>query len=253
VVSLTTRAVWLPLCAALARRQDAGLETRLWLRDDDAVMATAALDRLLGLTGDFAMPVAIAVVPALTSEVFAQYLAGYLHATPVIHGWNHTNYAPAGEKKQEFGDNRHSDIVLADLSAALQRMVKLHGNKLVPMLVPPWNRIGTNILPHLAELGFTALSCFGDSRFETPVSVINTHVDLIDWHGTGGCREHPILVAGLIEQLHRTGQTNAPIGILGHHLVHDGAAWRFLEELFELTTGFSSCHWLSITQMIATK
>jgi hypothetical protein len=253
VGDLTAQALWLPLRDELARRQDAGLQTRLWLRDDDATQPTTALDLLLNLTGRFAAPVAIAAIPAQATEALAQRLAEFDHATPVIHGLNHTNYALSGEKKQELGNHRPVEYVLSDLTAAIQRMAKLHGNKLVAMLVPPWNRIGTNVLPYLSKLGFTALSCFGNAQFETPVPVFNTHIDLIDWHGTRGCHNHAMLVAGLAKQLQRTGQAADSVGILGHHLVHDEAAWRFLEELFELTSAFSGCRWASAAEMIDAK
>jgi hypothetical protein len=250
VGGLTAQTLWLPLRDELVRREDAGFQTHLWLRDDDATQPTAALDRLLDLTGQYAIPVTIAAVPAQSADALAQHLAGFGHATPVIHGLNHVNYAPGGEKKQELGNHRPLESVLSDLTSAIQRMANLHGKKLVAMLVPPWNRIGTNVLPHLSQLGFTALSCFGDAQCETTVPVFNTQIDLIDWHGTRGCHNHAMLVTGLAEYLQRPGQTADPIGILGHHLVHDEAAWRFLEELFALTYGFSGCRWMSAAELI---
>jgi hypothetical protein len=42
-------------------------------------------------------------------------------------------------------------------------MVRLHGKKYLPMLVPPWNRISAEVLLS-SRLGFTALSCFGATR-----------------------------------------------------------------------------------------
>ena len=65
---MTSDPIWQPLVEELARWQRAGRKAELWLRDDDAVDPTPALDRLLDLTGEFAVPVTLAVIPALTDE-----------------------------------------------------------------------------------------------------------------------------------------------------------------------------------------
>ena len=95
--------VWQPLLSELARWTDAGRAADFWLRDDDAVEPTAALDRLLGLTGASAIPVTLAVIPAFTGEPLASRLAGEPHVTVGVHGWAHRNHASEGQKKQELG------------------------------------------------------------------------------------------------------------------------------------------------------
>ena len=73
-----------------------------WLRDDDAVEPTVALDRLLGLTGEFAVPVTLAVIPAFTGEALARRLEAAPHAAVAVHGWSHKNHAPAGQKNRSL-------------------------------------------------------------------------------------------------------------------------------------------------------
>lgn len=243
-------AVWRPLREALARFEAEGKSMRLWLRDDDASEPAAALDQLISLTGSFAVPVALAVIPQLSSGALVQRLADAHHVTPVIHGWSHQNHAPPTQKKQELGNHRPLDAVLGDLALAMERMTLLFGDPLVPMLVPPWNRISADILPHLHQLGYRALSCFGIDRQPASVPVFNTHVDLIDWHTTRGCRDHALLVDDLMTHLKRTGRSGEPIGILTHHLVHDEAAWAFLDQLFTLTGSSPCCRWLSAGELI---
>ncbi|RUU77058.1 polysaccharide deacetylase, partial [Mesorhizobium sp. M7A.T.Ca.TU.009.01.1.2] len=63
---MTSDPIWQPLVEELARLQRAGRKAEFWLRDDDAVDPTPALNRLLDLTGEFAVPVTLAVIPALT-------------------------------------------------------------------------------------------------------------------------------------------------------------------------------------------
>ncbi len=38
--------------------------------------------------------------------------------------------------------------------------------------------------------------------------------------------------------------------MLGHHLVHDAAAWDFLAELFEATAGHPAVEWVSAATLV---
>ena len=105
---------------------------------------------------------------------------------------------------------------------------------MAPVLVPPWNRIDATLIPHLKALGFDALSTFGLPK-PGPLRMINPTVDIIDWHGTRGCREPAALIGEIVVAARRglADPSHPPIGILTHHLVHDEAAWTFLKTLFE--------------------
>ena len=89
----------------------AGRRPVFWLRDDDAVAPGAALDRLLGLTGRFEVPVALAVIPAHAGTALAERIADERLVTVVVHGWSHENHAPPGKKKQELGLHRPAGTV----------------------------------------------------------------------------------------------------------------------------------------------
>jgi hypothetical protein len=243
--------VWQPLHEELMRQQEAGGKVYLWLRDDDAVAPVAALEQLIDLTGSLSIPVALAVIPAISGEPLVHYLRKANHATPVVHGWNHENHALGTQKKQELGDHRNLDIVLGDLSNAIRRMTKLFGDRLAPMLVPPWNRISGTLLPHLHHNGYRALSCYGVARQSASVPVVNTHVDIIDWHTTRGGRTHADLTGELVTHIRRAAPMGEPIGILTHHMVHDIPAWTFLNEFFTLTKNYDCCHWLSANELIS--
>ena len=54
---------WKPLAEELDRWNAAGRRLALWLRDDDAVAPSPALDRLSRLAEDFGAPVLLAVIP----------------------------------------------------------------------------------------------------------------------------------------------------------------------------------------------
>ncbi|MDX8454319.1 polysaccharide deacetylase family protein [Mesorhizobium sp. VK9D] len=246
---MTSDQIWQPLVEELACWQRAGRQTEFWLRDDDAVNPTTALDRLLDLTGEFAVPVTLAVIPALTDEKLAARLDGAPHATVAIHGWEHRNHAPEDQKKQELGAHRPREAVLDDLARGLSRVTGLHGARAVPMLVPPWNRIDAGLVSDLGSIGFAALSVFGPPK-PASLAVINSNVDIMDWHGTRGCRDHGLLVQAIIAQLQHAFDGGEPAGLLTHHLVHDESAWLFLERLFTVTAQTEACAWLPIRTLI---
>src|ERR1700730_6310336 len=94
---------WRDLVAELDCWHAAGRLATLWWRDDDAVMASAALDRLLTVADG--VPVTLAVIPAAVDPELAAWreLAARRgrHVTIIQHGWRHLDHAGGG-KKSEF-------------------------------------------------------------------------------------------------------------------------------------------------------
>ncbi|MEI2298161.1 polysaccharide deacetylase family protein [Ensifer sp. MJa1] len=249
---MTDNAHWHQLAAALDRAAASGKNVDFWLRDDDAAEPTAALDRLLALVDRYALPVVLAVPPALAGDALARRLDGLADVSVAVHGWAHRNHAPPQEKKQELGLHRPRAIVVHDLELGFARLKMLFPASFVPVLVPPWNRIDPVLLDALGDVGFAVLSVFGPEK-PLPFRLVNTHVDVMDWRGTRGCRDHAAIVADLIVRLgqvcgeveERADQAGRTIGLLTHHLVHDEAVWSFLEELFAATARHPACRWLS--------
>lgn len=228
------------LTRALDGLAERGRVAEFWLRDDDATDPSPALDLLLGL----GVAVTIAAIPARTGAALAERLAGCGHVGVVVHGWSHENHAPPGEKAQELGPHRPLARVTAELAAGRAHLAALHGARFVPMLVPPWNRIAPGVVAALPGLGFAALSVFGPAR-PAPLPLINTQVDLIDWRGTRGGRPMPALEAEVIAAV----GTGSPVGILSHHLVHDHAAWGFLEALVA-ATDHPGARWVAAADLV---
>jgi hypothetical protein len=111
------------------------------------------------------------------------------------------------------------------------------------MLVPPWNRIDASIVSGLKHVGYEILSTFG-RKTHNGLITINTHVDIIDWHGSRGCVDHAMLANQLVQELAASRLFNQyPVGILAHHLVHDESAFKFLEALFE-ASWHPACQWI---------
>ena len=108
------------LVAALDECGRRGISADLWLRDDDAVDPTGALDTLLDLCESFSVPVTLAVIPETTTRRLAQHLDASDIAQVAVHGWSHTNYAGDGQKKQELG--LHRELPCRSRLAARRRL-----------------------------------------------------------------------------------------------------------------------------------
>ncbi|MBY4590640.1 polysaccharide deacetylase family protein [Rhizobium redzepovicii] len=248
---MTDMTSWEPLRRELDRWQAAGRVARFWLRDDDAIEPTPDLERLLALTGESKVPLTLAVIPGLTGEPLAARLAAEAGVTVAVHGWSHSNHAGPERKKQELGSDRPAEIVLGELGDGFRLLQRLHPARFLPLLVPPWNRIGATLIPALPDLGFAALSVYGRARQGGPIPLLNTHVDIIDWHGTRGGRSEAELVAELVKELRdRFAGSDEPIGVLTHHLVHDAAAWDFLSALFAATGRHPAVHWSAASALL---
>ena len=234
------------LLRALDQRAAIGNPARLWLRDDDATAPTAALDHLLALTEAAEIPVTLAIIPAHSGQALATRLDTAKGVSVAVHGWSHTNHAPASEKKQELGPHRPALQVLAELAQGFRHLTYLHPQQFTPVLVPPWNRIAPQVVAGLPALGFKALSVYGP---EAPavLPLYNTHVDVIDWRGTRSGRPDAVLMDEIAEAMARG---DAPIGLLTHHLVHDAQVWGFLKRLFALTADHPGCRWVSLPELI---
>jgi hypothetical protein len=209
-----------------------------WWRDDDAVAATPALDHLLGIARG---PIGLAVIPAGLEPDLAPRLAADLGAVALQHGYQHRNHAPAGGKKSEFPDERDPRQREQDLRAGFQKLSTAFGDRFLPVLTPPWNRIGGQTVAILQSIGFIGLTRYlprAAARVHG-VNLVNTHVDVIDWRGRngppGGFLGEDACLSLFVGHLQarRLGQVDAdePTGVLSHHLVHDPATWRFLEKL----------------------
>ncbi|WP_445501894.1 glycosyltransferase [Microvirga sp. G4-2] len=229
---------WSPVERALARARDYGCAIRAWWRDDDAVADTPQLDRLLSLSRRSKAGIALAVIPHRLEASLGKRLRKEETAFALVHGWSHANHAPEGQKKAEFGVHRPTAIMAAETEQALQRAREKLGGTLLPVFVPPWNRVSPELIQHLPRTGFTALSTFNDRKAAFPVEgllQVNTHIDPIDWHGTRSLADPAFIIANLAAAIDRrvmgTADREEPIGFLTHHLIHDNVIWSFCEEL----------------------
>jgi len=247
-----------PLVRELDRWEALGRRATLWLRDDDACRDSPPLRRLLALAGEHDVPVAIAAIPAAVDATLDAAIAQCGRATLVQHGYAHRNHAPPGERSAEFGPGRHLHVRLDELRRGRERLAHAFGARFVPVLVPPWNRLADDVLPHLPGARFVALSRFGPRAASEAAACLpqtNAHVDPIAWRrdrqfvGTDAAVER--LTAHLRARRERACDADEPTGLLTHHLAFGDAAWRFVDDLLALTRRHPAVAWLDVAQAFA--
>lgn len=246
---------WDTLRRELDQWQAQGMTARLWLRDDDAVAATPALERLIALARRWQAPVLLAVIPARATPQLAQRLADEPLITPCQHGFAHANHAWPGEKKSELGRQRPLADAADDLRRGKDRIAALFGAPALPILVPPWNRIAPDITAALPRLGFRILSTFGPPLPAPPpgLAQLNCDLDIIDWRNERGCVPFAALNARLAALLAQArGRGGAPVGALTHHLAQDAAAWSYLDALMERVQAHPAAQWLPALAFVKT-
>jgi hypothetical protein len=242
---------------ALARRWSSGLEVGalywdaldreldrsgaanaiFWWRDDDAVAATPQLLRLLSLRDELDIPLSLAVISALAEPNLATVLnvCSREALSILVHGWDHSNHAGPGEPEAEFAPRRRPSEVAEQLVEARRRLESQFGNRVLPVLVPPWNRLSPHLIDGVRSAGFTHVSVEGDfAGLRIPAR--NVHADVMDWNsgsGMDGARLVGDIIVAL--RLRRYGAVGrcAPIGILTHHSAHDEGAWLLTATLLE--------------------
>ncbi len=231
----------------------AGRTARLWLRDDDAVRPTPALEALLSRLRAHEAPCLLAVVPMLAEPALAERLRGEPLVTVAMHGVRHADHALPGGRKAETPLHRGLDAIVADWGEARRRLVDLFGPEAGRWYVPPWNRIAPAAAARLADVSFRAVSTFADDDLglRAPMVQRNTHVDIIDWRGGRIGRPPAAVLADLAAALALARREGwRPVGVLLHHLVHDDAAWEALDTVLETVSAHPAACWRHADELL---
>jgi hypothetical protein len=232
---------WRELHAALSERNQAGRPVQFWWRDDDASAPSAALERAVGLSKKYAIPLALAVIPQEATPPLFQGL--HKRVTVLQHGTDHRNRAAAGEKKTEYPGTESLQSALARIAEGMAKLRSVAGQKFMPVLAPPWNRMRADLVDKLPSLGIRGISAYGPQKSREPapgLRQVNTHVDVVAWRRG----RHFVGEEQALSQAMKWLATGEPLGWLTHHAVHDAATWDFLERLFTL----KEVRWLSAAE-----
>lgn len=243
---------WRALTDELDRWASEGRTAFFWWRDDDAVTVTPALERLIGVHRTADIPLALAVIPAQAQPALAERLKSEPQIAALQHGYSHHNHADPAEKKSEFPAGRVLADRLSDMQAGHALLERLFDTRLLPVFVPPWNRLAPDGLPAMPALGYLAVSAFQARRsyWAAPgLAILNTHIDPIDWHGGDNCAAVERCLAATCTHLRamRAGEQDMqPLGLLTHHLRHDEPIWSFVAKFLH-TASHSAVRWLDTT------
>ena len=217
---------WWRLRSELAQWRRAGQRPVLWWRDDDARAVTPELRRLLVNLTRADAPLCLAVIPDGLDPDLPGVLAPY-RVTVVQHGFAHLN--GRGSPPAEFSPAEDPVEVAARLADGWSRLQGFR--RRLPVYVPPWNALTPNVVAALSLSGHRAVSAWnGPAR----PGRVDAHLDLMRWRGGARFAGQERLLArltGLLQWRRKHGRWSEPIGLLTHHLAHDEAAWRFLDEL----------------------
>jgi hypothetical protein len=229
-----------------------GLVATFWWRDDDAVAPTPALDRLLDIANATGAAPGVAVIPATASADLATRLAecGVPGLAVLQHGFGHIDHG--AERKAELGPERPVTQRCAELARGAALLAQAFGSRALSVLVPPWNRIGADLVPVLPSVGFAGLSCYRArrARWAAPgVVLANAHADIVDWRADkrflGEIEALDLAIGHLAARRIGRADIAEPTGLLTHHLVHDAAAWQFAGDFIARTRGHAAARWLT--------
>jgi hypothetical protein len=243
-------AAWEELGHELDQWIDLDRRATLWWRDDDAAAVTPSLEQLLALRAEHEVPLALAIIPDQLQVNLTLRLGHAEGVVAIQHGYRHRNHAGKGEGAWECGDHRPIEEVEADLAAGRRRLSEVFGERFLPVLAPPWNRISQRVAGRLPALGFIGLSAFGTRSSAEPAPglvQVNAHCDPMRWKEGGRFKGTPKALDNLISHLRarRTGASDPleATGILTHHLALDQHAWAFVSELMRRTSAHPGARW----------
>ena len=226
-----------------------GRTATFWWRDDDAVAPTPALERMIGIVERFAVPLLLAVIPEPSTDALRRRVESAPLVFAAQHGLRHKNNARPGDRASEFPHARTLSENVLDMTEGLKLLADFP--HLLPIFVPPWNRIDARLFPGIASIGHRGVSTFGPRAMAEPLpgfTQANCHADIIAWKTTRGFVGVERVLDDIVAHLRarRTGAADSaePTGLLTHHLVHDAPSWGFLDSLFAHVGRSPAIAWL---------
>ena len=243
------------LLAELDAWAAANMTAELWWRDDDAGEPCVELDRLFSLSDQHAAPCGLASIPVRAGEPLRKAVSDHPFIWILQHGYAHINHAPSGNGAWELGLHRPTSVVLDELRDGMLKLSQLFKGRFVPVVVPPWNKMDSELLPYLPVMGYRGVSASYKRHRPVPpgdLKIADAHCDLLTWKdkvngakfaGSEKC------VTSLVNHLKdkRSGvvDESEPTCVLTHHLEMDDEAWEFMDTLLSVISGHPAAQWMA--------
>ena len=225
---------------------------QFWWRDDDAQDVSVSLKRMLSIAREFDVAIGLSVIPVGVKISLVKYLATSIHAQVLVHGYAHKNYARDGQAKRELGGARSLNDIIDELGKGLALARASFGNRILPVIVPPWNRITPKAVEALPRIGYRGLSTWKPRLSVKPcpgLVQVNAHLDVIDWRRGRVVKDERLVAAMLLRKLkwRRANPTRAsePLGLLTHHQLWNPEKENLILQLLGVTRGHPAVVWHS--------
>jgi hypothetical protein len=221
-----------------------------WWRDDDAVADTPALQKMLNIARDNDLPVHLAVIPMALEHSLSIIKAP--HNSPISyvlqHGVEHKSYALSGQRKIELGGSQAVLPLVTKLSTGHQLLSQRFAGQYLSILVPPWNRISSQVAEKLPQVGYKKLSVLHSQKRVESNFELNVHIDIINWQQRAFAGEEVVLdkiIRLLANRRLSVDVSTKPIGLMTHHLDHDKQCWDFICKFFKFCREHPKIQWVS--------
>jgi hypothetical protein len=221
-----------------------------FFRDDDAGWASGRLLSLLDLFAGCAVPLDLAVIPAVLDPPLAESLRRRRERGNGLvafhqHGFAHANHEISG-RPCEFGPGRPARAQREDIAAGARRLRALLGET-APVFTPPWNRCTRTTGRCLIDLGFRALvrdSSAGRLHLDG-LHELEVHVD---WSRQRDGRRigRPELGRSLAAACRR-----GPTGVMLHHALVGREERQDLERLLALLAAHDNARCVPLGSLVA--
>lgn len=240
---------------ARARRR-----AHFWWRDDDAGDVSSNLRRMCDVASNHRVSIGLSVIPLKRTTRLVTFVASRPNLDVLVHGYAHVTHARAGEAKREFSGARPIADMTRDLGEALVLQQASFGHRMLPVLVPPWNRIPPRLLKELPNLGYRGFSTWKprpeDGRIRGLLQV-NAHLDPINWRA-GRVIKSEAQVASLLLRKLRWRRANPrrsiePLGLLTHHEHWCAEKEQIVVNLLKATRNHPAVSWLSAREVFSGK
>jgi predicted deacetylase len=231
-----------------------------WWRDDDAGDVSPNLKRMVEVAAAHRVSVGLSVIPLKRTGRLVSFVATRPNLDVLVHGYAHVSHARAGEEKREFSGARPIADMRRDLGEALAMQKAGFDKRVLPVLVPPWNRISPNLLQDLPKLGFRGYSTWKPRPVDGQIRgllQVNAHLDPVNWRA-GRVIKSEAQVASLLLRKLRWRRENPrrslePLGLLTHHEHWCAEKEQIVVTLLKATRNHPAVSWLSAREVFSGK